>query len=150
VRAQTASGSAVQRVDFVQTNIVMTIPPGATNQIATIQVIGDTLIESNETFRLNLLSPTNATISDSFGLCTILDDDFKVTMVELSGSNVHIRFATQTNQTYRVERTDNFSSPIVWELVPGMTNVAGIGAGVEIIDTAAANRPQRFYRVKLN
>ncbi len=150
VRAQTANGSAILRVDYVPTNIVATIPPGATSQPVTIKIIADALIESNETFFVNLSSPTNATIADSQGRCTILDDDFKVTAVERTSGDVRISFTTQTNQTYRVERTESLSAPIVWEPVPGATDVAGTGAVVAVIDAAGSGRPQRFYRVRLN
>jgi hypothetical protein len=76
-RAVTANNGATLRVDYMPTNITVFIPPGASNQTHTIQIIGDTLIETNETFFVNLSSPTNATIADTRGVCTILDDDFK-------------------------------------------------------------------------
>src|SRR5205085_11056942 len=38
-------------------------------------VVGDTTDEPNETFNVNLSSPTNATISDGTGVGTITDDD---------------------------------------------------------------------------
>jgi hypothetical protein len=40
-----------------------------------VQVNGDTLDEVNETFSLNLSSPTNATIADAQGIATIQDND---------------------------------------------------------------------------
>src|SRR5205823_13377684 len=79
--------------------------------------IGDTLDESNETFFVNLTSPTNATIADSQGLGTITDDDgqpslsidnvsttegnsgqhnatFTVTLSPASGQTVTVSYAT--------------------------------------------------------
>jgi len=150
VRAGTANGNATLRVDYVPTNIVVTIPPGATSQPVTIKIIGDTLIESNETFFVNLSSSVNATITDSQGKCTILDDDFKVTALELTGGDVRLSFTTQRNQTYRVERTDDLSGTIVWATVPGAGNVSGTGAIVHVMESGAANRLQRFYRVRIN
>jgi hypothetical protein len=149
-RASTANGAATLRVDYVPTNIVVTIPPGATTQPVTIKLISDTLIESNEAFFVNLSSPTNATLTDSQGICTILDDDFKVTAVELAGSDVRLHFTTQTNQTYRVERTESLAAPVIWEPVPGAANVPGNGATVAVLDAGATGQPQRFYRVRLN
>jgi len=150
VRLITANGTATLRLDYVPTNIVLTFPPGTTNLSTTIKLISDTLIESNETFVVNLSSPTNATIADSQGRCTILDDDLRVASVEILVADVRLRFTTQTNQTYRVERTDSLAAPMVWEVVSGATNVPGTGAPVELIDAAAAGQAQRFYRVRLN
>jgi len=150
VRLITANGTATLRLDYVPTNIVLTFPPGTTNLSTTIKLISDTLIESNETFVVNFSSPTNATIADSQGRCTILDDDLRVASVEILVADVRLRFTTQTNQTYRVERTDSLAAPMVWEVVSGATNVPGTGAPVELIDAAAAGQAQRFYRVRLN
>jgi hypothetical protein len=38
-------------------------------------VIGDTVVEGNESFFVNLTSATNATIADGQGIGTIVDDD---------------------------------------------------------------------------
>jgi hypothetical protein len=73
-----------------------------------------------------------------------------VTVVEFLGSDVRLSFTTQTNQTYRVERTDNLAETIIWEPVPGAEAIAGTGAILQVLDASAATRPQRFYRVQLN
>jgi hypothetical protein len=150
VRLITANITATLRVDYVPTNIVVTVPPGATSQPVTIKIIGDTLIESNETFFVHLSSPTNATIADNRGVCTILDDDFKVTAVALIGGELRLNFITETNQAYRVERTESLAAPIVWEPLPGATSVPGTGAVVSVLDAVATSQAQRFYRVRLN
>ena len=41
----------------------------------TVNVIGETIKESNETYTVRLSAPTNAVIGDSDGLGTIIDDD---------------------------------------------------------------------------
>ncbi len=53
----------------------MTIPAGETSRPVTVQVNGDTLDEVNETFKVNLTDPVNATIEDGQGVATITDDD---------------------------------------------------------------------------
>jgi len=40
-----------------------------------VAVIGDIVAEPNETFFVNLSNPTNATIADSQGVGTIVDND---------------------------------------------------------------------------
>src|SRR5439155_2540853 len=60
---------------------------GETNKTVTVQVKGDTLNESNETFTVNLSNPTNATIATAAGTGTIIDDDLPPTVsLSLSGS----------------------------------------------------------------
>ena len=53
----------------------LTFAPGETTQTVTVQVNGDMLDEIDETFLVNLTSPTNATIVDGQGIGTITDDD---------------------------------------------------------------------------
>ena len=49
--------------------------PGQTGKSQTVQVCSDNVDEPNETFFVNLHTPTNATLSDSQGVGTINDDD---------------------------------------------------------------------------
>jgi hypothetical protein len=48
---------------------------GPVTQTITVQVIGDTLVEPNETFFVNLSGAAGATIADAQGLGTIIKDD---------------------------------------------------------------------------
>jgi hypothetical protein len=67
--ATTASG------DYVATSGTLTFAPGETSKPVTVTVNGDTSVEPNETFFVNLTSPTNATIAVAQGTGTITDDD---------------------------------------------------------------------------
>ena len=53
----------------------VTFNPGQVSRTITVQVNGDVLDESNETFFLNLSNAANATIADPQALGTITDDD---------------------------------------------------------------------------
>ncbi|NJO85124.1 MAG: hypothetical protein HC828_21860, partial [Blastochloris sp.] len=78
VRYATSDTSAEAPSDYEATSGTLTFQPGgATSQTITVPVIGDTRDESNETFRVTLSNPTNATLSQSqsFGIATIVDDD---------------------------------------------------------------------------
>ncbi len=75
VRATTANGTATQPADYTSTNIVLTFPAGTTTQSYVVPVVGDTLDEADDTFFVNLTTPTNSTIADAQGVGTILDDD---------------------------------------------------------------------------
>jgi hypothetical protein len=71
----TADGTAKQGQDYVAGSGSLTFAPGVTEQTITVSVLGDVLPEPNETFRVVLSGPVNATISDGDGLGTITDDD---------------------------------------------------------------------------
>jgi hypothetical protein len=76
VNFATADGSAVAPGDYVALSGVVTFNPGEISKQITIQVVGDLLVEANETYSVNLSSPTNATIAGAgFGLGTITNND---------------------------------------------------------------------------
>jgi hypothetical protein len=51
------------------------IAPGEHSKIVEVPVIGDTALETDETFAVNLTEVVNATIADGQATGTILDDD---------------------------------------------------------------------------
>ena len=71
----TANGSALAGTDYSATNGVVTFAPGMTNQTFAVRVIGDVLIEGNETLFLNLSNPTNGVLARSQAVGTIINDD---------------------------------------------------------------------------
>ncbi len=71
----TASGTASSFSDYNSTSGTLTFAAGVTTQTITVTIRGDTTRESNETFVMNLSNGSNATIADSQGICTILNDD---------------------------------------------------------------------------
>jgi hypothetical protein len=68
-------GTATAGSDYVPGSGTLTFSAGQTSKTITRAVNGDTLDESNETFNITLSSPTNATLADGVGTCTITDDD---------------------------------------------------------------------------
>jgi glucose/arabinose dehydrogenase len=75
VNYATAGNTATSGTDFTAAAGVATITPGLLSQTINVTVVGDTVIEPNETFFVNLTSPSNATISDNQGVGTINNDD---------------------------------------------------------------------------
>jgi hypothetical protein len=53
----------------------LTFPPGDTRKTVSVNVIGDTYHEGNDTFTVRLGSPSGATIDKNDGLGTIINDD---------------------------------------------------------------------------
>lgn len=73
----TADGTATTADnDYVSTAGTLTFNPGgATSQTVLVPINGDTAVEANETFVMNLSAPTNATIAAGQGTGTISNDD---------------------------------------------------------------------------
>jgi hypothetical protein len=72
----TSNGSATSPTDYnVIPNTQLTFPAGTTTQTIVVHVKGDTLVETDETFSVNLSAPSGATLADSQGIGTIENDD---------------------------------------------------------------------------
>jgi hypothetical protein len=74
----TADGTATAGSDYVSASGSLTIPAGQTNGTVTVQVKGDRLSESDETFFVNLSNPINALVADGQGVGTIADNEPRV------------------------------------------------------------------------
>ena len=61
--------------DYIASNGTLEFAPGQLSQTITVQGIGDTETEENETFLLNLSNPVNAALGDSQGTGTIINDE---------------------------------------------------------------------------
>ena len=72
-----AIGTATAGRDYVATAGSLTFAPGQTRRTITVLVIGDRISEADETFRIGLASPLNATLSATAnrGTGTIRNDD---------------------------------------------------------------------------
>jgi glucose/arabinose dehydrogenase len=75
VNYATAGNTATSGTDFVAASGTATITAGQLSTTVNVTVNSDTTFEANETFNVNLTSPTNATIADSQGVGTINNDD---------------------------------------------------------------------------
>jgi hypothetical protein len=71
----TADGTATAPADYAATSGALTFAPGETSKTATVGVNGDTLVEADETFFVNLSNAVGATIADGQGQGTIVNDD---------------------------------------------------------------------------
>jgi hypothetical protein len=82
----TADGTATQPSDYASSSGTVTFAPGVTTQPVTVQVNGDTAVEPNETFNVNLSNATgNAAITDAQGVGTIVNDDSVPVGIDAAG-----------------------------------------------------------------
>ena len=82
IRAITTAGTATASTDYNSINSVVIFQPGTVTRTIDVGIIGDTSLESNETFFVNLSEPFGTTIADGEGAGTILDDDVLLVLEE--------------------------------------------------------------------
>ncbi len=76
VKVATANGSATAGSDYTAvSSTTVSFGAGETSKLVTVSITGDTAVEANETLKLNLSNPVGATISDTSGSATIVNDD---------------------------------------------------------------------------
>ncbi len=92
--------------DYVRTAGTLTIPAGTQTGVVVVPVIGDPLVEPDETFSLDLGTPTGATIGSGHAVGTVLNDD---TFPEMSIGDATI--AEQNLGFRRVDFTVTLSKP---------------------------------------
>jgi hypothetical protein len=80
----TADVTTTAGSDYQATSGTLTIPAGQMTGTITVLVSGDRLVEPNETFFINLSSPTNAIIVDGQAMGTIMDDEPRISISDFS------------------------------------------------------------------
>jgi hypothetical protein len=71
----TTAGTATEGTDYNRASGTLTFEPGEVRKTVTVQVIGDTLFEEDETFHLDLSNAVGAPLQDGRGTATIADDE---------------------------------------------------------------------------
>ncbi|MBD2693563.1 beta strand repeat-containing protein [Anabaena catenula] len=98
VAYQTSNISATAGSDYVAKTGTITFNPGETSKTVSVVINGDTVVEADETFKVTLNTPVNATIADGEGIGTITNDEVptlavnNVTVVEGLDSNAIVTF----------------------------------------------------------
>ncbi len=143
-----ASETAQLGADFLASSGLVTFNPGVRTQTVIVPIVGDLLVEPDETFALNLSGSSFLTRSLARG--TIFDNDTTNVVVapmlgRISRSNnvVTLRWPTVNGLTYRVEYKDDLNAT-QWVIL--QPPIIGNG-GVHVFTNFATNIPQRFYRV---
>ncbi len=75
VTYQTVDGTAKAPSDYLAASGVIGFAPGETSTVVSVVVVGDGVSERTETFTVTLSSPSGASIGDSSGKCSLLNDD---------------------------------------------------------------------------
>ncbi len=88
VNFATADGSAIAGTDYVAKTGTVTFAPGVTSQKIQITINGDTVVEGDETFVVNLTNPSGATIADAQATGTITNDDSVLPTISISNPTI--------------------------------------------------------------
>jgi hypothetical protein len=79
-------GTATDGEDYVAASGTLTIPVGETSVTVSVDVVGDTTYEPDETFSVVLSNPVGAALADDTGEGTILNDDSAPTTLTLKAA----------------------------------------------------------------
>lgn len=72
----TADGTAIASEDYLATSVAGTIAEGVSSTTVSLPVLGDTTVEADETFTVNLSNVSGAIEGNLTGTGTIVNDDF--------------------------------------------------------------------------
>lgn len=137
----TQDGTALAGQDYVATNGTVVFAPGETIKIVPVILTADVPAEDDEVFYLQLSNPVNGVLAQARAACTI-------TEIRIAGISFDttVSFNTVVGHRYVVERTGN---ALVWEPIPGATNIVGTGEIVSVVDRGAGCQSMRAYRARL-
>ncbi|MEW6730990.1 MAG: Calx-beta domain-containing protein [Acidobacteriota bacterium] len=98
----TINGTATSGSDYVAASGRLTFTPGTVTQPITVMVNSDIFTEINETFFVNLSNAVNATLGDSQGVGTIINDDLldHFTIYAADANNNRIQRSTDDGNTW--------------------------------------------------
>jgi Calx-beta domain-containing protein len=127
VTFSTADGSATTGDnDYKSAAGILTFPAGTTKKSISVVVNGDKFNEANETFFVNLGSPSNATIADGQGQGTILNDD-ALPALAVRDISVHEGNSSTTNAVFTVKLSaaSNQTVTVHYATADGTATAAG-------------------------
>ncbi len=124
VNYTTTPGTATAGTDYTSETSSIVIPAGSTSGSITIDVVGDTGFEANETFFVNLTGATAAAITDNQGTGTILNDDGEVadlSITKTGPSTIRPGFPIQYLITVSNAGPQGASNVVVTDIIPAGT-----------------------------
>jgi hypothetical protein len=145
----TASETALSGIDFTGRTNAVTFNAGVRTQSVTVPIIGDLLLELDETFTLSFSGTPMLTRMSAHG--TIIDNDLtnaepKLISVGRTNNTFTLRWPIMTGRVYRVEYKNSLNET-QWQLLPQVIN--GNNTIYTFMDNTITNVPQRFYRVSV-
>jgi subtilisin family serine protease len=113
VNYATANGSATAGSDYVSSSGTLTFAPGVESQTISITINGDTNVEANETFVINLSTATGgASIADAQAQGTIQNDDVQPPTLSSVVINSGVNFTNNAQRSQITTLQVTFSGPV--------------------------------------
>lgn len=112
VAYKTVNGSAIAGSDYTGITSILTFDPEETEKTISVAVQGDTVIEGNERFFLQLTSSDGYSIVDDFGVGTITTDDLLSTTISVTDATVTEGNSGTSNAEFVVSLSDESSKPV--------------------------------------
>ena len=139
----TANNSATAGSDYTAANGTLNFAATEATKSITVLVAGDTAIEGNETFFVNLSGEVNATISDTQGIGTITNDDFNTAPV---ANNQNVTTSEDTAKAITLVATDGENNPLIYTVVTGPMHgtLSGTAPNLTYTPNANYNGPDSF------
>ncbi|WP_434212437.1 Calx-beta domain-containing protein [[Pseudomonas] boreopolis] len=96
----TADGTATAGSDYQAASGTLTIPEGQSSATLAIALVDDTLVEGNETFRVDFSDASGARLGTTRATATIVDDDFdRIPIHAIQGSGARSPYENQVVAT---------------------------------------------------
>jgi hypothetical protein len=112
VNFATANGTATAGSDYGASSGTLTFAPGETTKTINVTINGDTTFEANETYFVNLSSPSNATLNDSQGSGTIVNDDTNPVGVSINDVSITEGNRNTKNAIFTVRLSNALSNAV--------------------------------------
>ena len=151
----TSNNTAASGSDYVALSLTgQVIPKGMSNKTFSVTINGDTTVEPNETFNLNVSSVSGASIADGQGVGTILNDDSAV-LPAISINNVTVTEgnAGTSTATFTVQLNAIPASTVSFDIATANSSAV---AGSDYIalaltgQTIAAGQTSKNFAVTIN
>jgi subtilisin family serine protease len=164
VNYSTGGGTATAGVDYQSASGTLTFNPGETFKSIPVNVIGDTLVEPNETFLMslsNVVSSIPVMLTTSTATGVILNDDiigisvfpvtgsenagtfwFRLGLTEPAATPMTVRFSTSNGTARSGARGDYLATSGTVRIEPGVRNVL---VGVPIVNDVIKESTEFFY-----
>lgn len=140
VRASTADGTATAGTDYdAVVNQTFTFLPSSTSPLTrtlSVNITGDSVPELDETFRVILSAPTNATLGDAEGIGTITNDDVPPT-ISIDTNSLAVATVEGDSGTKLMNFTVNLSKAFTEDVtVTASTSPGTATSGVDFTATS--------------
>ncbi len=154
----TSDGSATAPDDYTSSNGTATIPAGQTRTTVNVPVNGDTTVEPDEQFNVDLSQPQNATVGDGSATGTITNDDTQptpppqpnVSISDASAAEGNTSGANQESFTVSLDRPSDQDVTVHYSTTDGTATAPDDYASTSGKVTIPAGQTQQTVTVPVN